>query len=115
MYCARFTKLNISTITLTNQTKFLDFLFKVNTIKNIKNMFQIGSLNNLILKKSFLKLKKEAKLSMDVQLSKNDSLLNHLGSIIGNNNVNINASNNDFSLVAQEIRKKVNEIKSNRK
>ena len=55
MYCARFTKLNISTITLTNQTKFLDFLFKVNTIKNIKNMFQIGSLNNLILKKSFLK------------------------------------------------------------
>ncbi|MFM2155370.1 MAG: hypothetical protein RL516_119 [Bacteroidota bacterium] len=47
--------------------------------------------------------------------SKNDSLLNHLGSILGSNNVNINAANNDFSIIAQEIRKRVNEIKSNRK
>jgi hypothetical protein len=47
--------------------------------------------------------------------SKNDSLLNYLGSIFGSNNVNINAANNDFSIIAQEIRKKVNEIKSNRK
>jgi two-component system phosphate regulon sensor histidine kinase PhoR len=47
--------------------------------------------------------------------NKNDSLLNHLGSILGSNNVNINAANNDFSIIAQEIRKKVNEIKSNRK
>jgi two-component system phosphate regulon sensor histidine kinase PhoR len=47
--------------------------------------------------------------------SKNDSLLNYLGSILGSNNVNINAANNDFSIIAQEIRKKVNEIKSNRK
>ena len=48
-------------------------------------------------------------------ISKDDSLLNHLGSILGNNQVNINAANNDFSIIAQEIRKKVNEIKSNRK
>ena len=48
-------------------------------------------------------------------ISEDDSLLNHLGNILGNNQVNINAANNDFSLIAQEIRKKVNEIKSNRK
>ncbi|MFN6092249.1 MAG: hypothetical protein ACK44N_07525, partial [Bacteroidota bacterium] len=48
-------------------------------------------------------------------ISEDDSLLNHLGNIIGNNQVNINAANNDFSIIAQEIRKKVNEIKSNRK
>jgi two-component system phosphate regulon sensor histidine kinase PhoR len=47
-------------------------------------------------------------------ISKDDSLLNHLGTILGNNQVNINAANNDFSIIAQEIRKKVNEIKSNR-
>lgn len=46
---------------------------------------------------------------------KNDSVLNHLGNYIGNNQINIGASNNDFSLVAQEIRNKVNEIKANRK
>ena len=48
-------------------------------------------------------------------ISEDDSLLNHLGNILGNNQVNINAANNDFSIIAQEIRKKVNEIKSNRK
>ncbi|MFM7016533.1 MAG: sensor histidine kinase [Bacteroidota bacterium] len=48
-------------------------------------------------------------------ISKDDSLLNNLGNILGNNQVNINAANNDFSIIAQEIRKKVNEIKSNRK
>ncbi len=45
---------------------------------------------------------------------KNDSVLNHLGNYIGNNQINI-GGNNDFSLVAQEIRNKVNEIKANRK
>jgi two-component system phosphate regulon sensor histidine kinase PhoR len=46
---------------------------------------------------------------------KNDSVLNHLGNYIGNSQINIGANNNDFSLVAQEIRNKVNEIKANRK
>ena len=45
---------------------------------------------------------------------KNDSVLNHLGNYIGNNQINI-GGNNDFSLVAQETRNKVNEIKANRK
>ena len=43
---------------------------------------------------------------------KNDSVLNHLGNYIGNSQINIGANNNDFSLVAQEIRNKVNEIKA---
>ncbi len=46
---------------------------------------------------------------------KNDSVLNHLGNYIGNSQINIGANNNDFSMVAQEIRNKVNEIKANRK
>ena len=48
-------------------------------------------------------------------INHNDSLINHLGTILGNNQLSIANGNNDFSIIAQEIRNKVNEIKSNRK
>ena len=46
---------------------------------------------------------------------KHDSLLNNLATILGNNQINIGANRNDFSLIAQEIRKKVNDIKASEK